>query len=482
LSKVAGTGGATVVATVKPYGGKYPRSATVTIGTRPFIVTQEGTCAPALRPTSLSLGADGAKKTVRVGVPDGCRWSASSDRTWLTVSPASGTDTGSVKVVVRPNTQPRSRRGTVVVGGRTVEVVQAGTSAAAPAAGAEAAAAESADHEADGVFAYYLAAEATGASALDEDATGTVLSLANPSERAVTASLSFAQDGSPPVEHSVTIPARAQVSLEPFDVPGLAAAHVAVAVAADGPVAVDRTTRGSSGAARATASTAAPARPAWHLAEAAAGAGRELSLRIGNPNAEGAEVTVRVQRPSGRTAVRHYRVAPLGRSTIRLADEERHTVTVESAAGQPVSVEGVPRWRDAPRQGQRAGAWSSPALATPAADWLVAGAETGGQHDASSWLRVGNASAQTAVLDLTLIPEGGAGEAATRTVEVEGSGSARLDLGTLFPEAVGQRFGVLVQAHDPAARLVIERETRWSGGGAAGPAVVRAPGLRLAPD
>jgi len=491
LSKSSGTGGSTIGVTVKPYRGKYPRGATVTIGARPFTVTQHGACAPELTPTRLSLGAAGAKKAVRVSVPDGCRWSASSDRNWLTVSPESGTDAGSLKVVAAPNPKTRIRRATVEVGGRTVEVVQAARLAAAPDSETEAGSAEPA---AAGLFSYYLAEEAAGDAAAGDAAAGTVISIANPSERAVTASLSFVPEGATPVEHTVSVPARTQVTLDPFDVPGLAAPGFAVAVAADGPVAVNRAVASHTGARRASAATAAPAGPTWVLAKAAAGDGREPAWRVGNPNATSAEIRVRTLLPDGHSVLRHIRIAPLGRSTIRVDDvepeawaleEDAHgdesaspalgTVVVESTNGQPVAVERAAASRDA--RGREPTAWMSPELTAPGARWLVAGAETGGAGAASSWLRVTNASARAAVLEITLIPELESGALSTRTVVVGESGTSRLDLGDLFPEADGQRFGVLVEAQDPAARLVVERVTWWTAPSRA--ASVRAPGVRL---
>jgi len=377
--------------------------------------------------------------------------------------PESGTRAAAVTLIARPNTKGVTRKATVEVGGRSLRIEQDSlvSAAAAPEAGA---------------FAYYLDEGAT------REAAGTTISLANPADEAVKVRLSFAPENDAPVHYTVAVPARTQVPLDPSDLPGVTPSGAGLAIAADGPLAVDRTVIAGAGEHGAEADAAAPARSKWVFEEVAGDDGRFL-LRIANPNTVGAEVRVRLVLPGHRDVVQHYRVAPLGRSTIRVGDtgaipaSGTPSVIVESANGEPVVAERATRWRGTP--GRERAAWSSPGLTAPAARWLVAGAETGGVDEASSWLHVTNTSARATVLDVTMIPELDGGVSSTRTVTVEGSGASRLDLGELFPETAGRRFGVLVEAHDPAARLVVERATQWTGPSRLGS--VRVPGSRLTP-
>src|SRR4029079_1112600 len=52
-------------------------------------------------------------------------WTASSNAVWLTVSPTSGTGSGSVTLTAASTTSFTNRTGTVTLGGQTVSVTQA---------------------------------------------------------------------------------------------------------------------------------------------------------------------------------------------------------------------------------------------------------------------------------------------------------------------------------------------------------------------
>ncbi|MBO7133458.1 MAG: C10 family peptidase [Bacteroidales bacterium] len=81
-------------------------------------------------PSSLSYTADGASKTVNV--TSNTSWTATSSASWLTISPASGTNNGTITAVAAANTSSSQRTATITVSGggitRTVSVTQAGVS------------------------------------------------------------------------------------------------------------------------------------------------------------------------------------------------------------------------------------------------------------------------------------------------------------------------------------------------------------------
>jgi pectate lyase len=85
----------------------------------------------AVSPTSLSFGA--AAGSQAIAVTANVSWSATDDQSWLSVSPASGANNGSVSVSATANTGTSSRSGTVTVAGggitRSVAVTQAGQGA-----------------------------------------------------------------------------------------------------------------------------------------------------------------------------------------------------------------------------------------------------------------------------------------------------------------------------------------------------------------
>jgi hypothetical protein len=106
--------------------GPRARSGTLTIAGQPFTVSQAaGTCVYAITPTSASLGSGaGAGPTVAVTTTAGCAWTATSQASWIAVTPGqSGTGTGSVTFRVTANSGNR-RTGTMTIAGRTFTVTQ----------------------------------------------------------------------------------------------------------------------------------------------------------------------------------------------------------------------------------------------------------------------------------------------------------------------------------------------------------------------
>ena len=83
-----------------------------------------------VNPTSLSYAAAGETKTVTV--TSNTSWTATSSASWLTISPASGSNNGTITAVAAANTSSSQRTATITVSGggltRTVSVTQAGVS------------------------------------------------------------------------------------------------------------------------------------------------------------------------------------------------------------------------------------------------------------------------------------------------------------------------------------------------------------------
>jgi len=83
-----------------------------------------------VNPSSLSYTADGESKTVTV--TSNTSWTATSSASWLTVSPASGSNNGTITAVATANTSSSQRTATITVSGsgitRTISVTQAGVS------------------------------------------------------------------------------------------------------------------------------------------------------------------------------------------------------------------------------------------------------------------------------------------------------------------------------------------------------------------
>lgn len=128
---VTGSGNGTVSFSVAA-NGENERTGSVTIAGQRSIVTQAGACSYSISPPSQNIGAAGGAGTaVNVSTQSGCRWTAASNASWLTVtSGASATGNGSVGFTVAANTGA-SRTGTLTIAGRPFTVTQAAASAPA---------------------------------------------------------------------------------------------------------------------------------------------------------------------------------------------------------------------------------------------------------------------------------------------------------------------------------------------------------------
>lgn len=95
-------------------------------------VTTDGGTQNNLTINLSSLSFSSASGTNSIAVTSNVSWTATDDRSWLSVSPGSGSNNGSVAVSVTANTGSSSRSGTVTVSGggitRTISVSQSGTS------------------------------------------------------------------------------------------------------------------------------------------------------------------------------------------------------------------------------------------------------------------------------------------------------------------------------------------------------------------
>jgi len=113
------------------------RTATVTVSgggiTRTYVLTQAGSTPTASLTLSASEGSAGAASgTASVGATSNVAWTAASNATsWCTVTPASGSNNGTLTVNYTANTSTSTRTATVTVSGggitRTYVLTQAGS-------------------------------------------------------------------------------------------------------------------------------------------------------------------------------------------------------------------------------------------------------------------------------------------------------------------------------------------------------------------
>ena len=107
------------------------RTATLTVGDKTATVAQAGDAGPnctfVVDPTSGAFGPAGGGASVGVTAPTDCRWSSTSQASWIGISSgSSGSGSGPVDYVVAANPSAQSRIGTLTVAGQVVTISQVG--------------------------------------------------------------------------------------------------------------------------------------------------------------------------------------------------------------------------------------------------------------------------------------------------------------------------------------------------------------------
>ena len=100
-----------------------PRSATISVSGQTFSIIQSEGCTYAINPASIGAGPSGTTASIAITAAASCPWTASSNVSWVTLSPASGTGPASVTATVAA-TAGKSRTGTAVVAGHAFSVNQ----------------------------------------------------------------------------------------------------------------------------------------------------------------------------------------------------------------------------------------------------------------------------------------------------------------------------------------------------------------------
>ena len=122
----AGTGNGTVHLAIPANAGA-PRSTTVTIAGNPLTLTQEGACVGTIKPQWYEAGRGPDSILIAVTIDAACSWQAASTVSWVSVAEGgSGTGSGTVRLIVQPNSGP-TRSVTLTIAGQPFELRQFGS-------------------------------------------------------------------------------------------------------------------------------------------------------------------------------------------------------------------------------------------------------------------------------------------------------------------------------------------------------------------
>ncbi|WP_239493485.1 BACON domain-containing protein [Luteitalea sp. TBR-22] len=425
------------------------RAAVVTVGGRSILVTQPGAAATySLSSTSMSVGGDGAVSRVLLTASHAdASWTAVSNRSWLTVSPAAGSGSQLLTITADPNQGVLSRSGTLTVAGSTIVVNQD----AAP------------------TYDSYLAEGATGTF------FDTQLALLNPGTTTATIAIGYFRSGAAPITQTMTLAAGTRATLWPRQVPGLESAEFSTQVRSTVPLVVDRTMSWGGGyGSHAETATANPSRT-WYLAEGATHSGFSLFYLLQNPGNTATTARVRYLRGSGPPLEKVYLLPALSRTNIwvnveefpglgRALAAEEVSAVIETQDGTPIIVE---RAMYRSNQGRTFNAGhESMGVTTPAIRWFLAEGNTGPFFD--QFVLIANPSDTAADVRVTYLLANGTTYAKTMTAPANSRSGIWVDYDTI-PGVPGYplenvALSTTVESTNGVG-LVVERAMWWPGDG-----------------
>jgi hypothetical protein len=194
----------------------------------------------------------------------------------------------------------------------------------------------------------------------------------------------------------------------------------------------------------------------WYLAEGATGAFFDLFVLIANPGGVTANVKATYLLPTGVTVVKQYSVPSRSRFNIWVDAEDPPladtAVSTMVESDQPVVVERTMWWPGASdtwyEAHNSAGANDRPTR------WAVAGGEVGGPAAQETYILIVNTSAVDGAASVMLVFEDDTAPI-TRTFPLTARSRFTVAVATEFPEAMGKRFGALVEG-SPGVLTVVE--------------------------
>jgi hypothetical protein len=202
----------------------------------------------------------------------------------------------------------------------------------------------------------------------------------------------------------------------------------------------------------------------WFFAEGATGPFFNLYLLIANPGSDDAQIEARYLRPSGQTITKSYLAAAHSRLTISVHAEDPElaftpvSTIITSTNGVPVLAERAMWWPAPPLAAEWTEGHASAGAVQTGEKWGLAEGEVGGDFlGQQTFVLIANTSTFAGTVQVTLIFEDGTTTQLPTPLSVPATSRTTIEVGTVFPAAVGRRFGVIVESlGTPAAQLVVE--------------------------
>ncbi len=286
----------------------------------------------------------------------------------------------------------------------------------------------------------------------------------------------------PPLERTLTLPPTSRTNIwvdyETFEgeSPAQALANTDVSAVIDVlnavPIIVERAmylTRGGVQytAGHESAGVTAPS-TRWFLAEGSTQAGFDLFVLVANPSPADADIEVQFLLSDGTVVIRPYVVAAESRFNVwvnlegPLLQDQAISTIVTSTNDVPVIVERAMWW---PRPAWHEGHNSPGTIVTGTAWAIAAGEVTSAGAAADTFVLVANTSEADGDVLVTLLFEDDTPPVA-RTFRVTARSRLTVNVRAEFPEALGRRFGAIVESvGETPPQIVVERALYTDAGG-----------------
>lgn len=307
--------------------------------------------------------------------------------------------------------------------------------------------------------------------------------LENPNTTATSATIRYLRpSGQPPIDRSYALPPSSRTTIfVNGEGPDLPSSDVAAIVTATQPIVVERSmylTRFDQpfAAGEASAGVNAPS-TTWFFAEGATGPFFDLFLLMANPGEVDAIVDARYLLTDGNVLTKTYTISANSRLTVWVNGEEFAgagralanvdvSTTLTSTNGVPFVAERA-MWFPSPAFTTRFwteahGSFGSPVTATR---WVIADGEEGGMAHTQTFALIANTSALDAEVNVRVLVENRSSLHGQYVVPA--NSRKTIPIAADFPDAIGKRFGVIVESvgSPPLAELVVERSTYWDAAG-----------------
>ncbi|MGE3840786.1 MAG: choice-of-anchor Q domain-containing protein [Vicinamibacterales bacterium] len=294
----------------------------------------------------------------------------------------------------------------------------------------------------------------------------------NPQTAAVTVTVKYLLPSGPPITKTYNVGpnSRFNIWVDADDV-RLANTDVSAVITSTLPTIVERAMYLSAnaqtfGAGHESAGIPAPATQ-WFLAEGATGPFFDLFVLVANPSDTAAQVQATFLLPGGGSLVRNYTIAANSRFNIwvdtvdaALADTAVSTV-IASTNAVPIIVERS-MWWPGPTAATWAEAHNAAGLTSTGTKWALADGEVGGSSGVETYILIANrGGADTA--RVTLLYEDSTSD--TKNFPLPANSRTNVSVATEFPNAMGRRFGAVVEALGGSAAIAVERAMYSNAGG-----------------